>query len=133
MKKEIGERIGESQQQVSYRLGIIRKSYPELLTKKRTNKNFCKENMNMTKESFANKMGISGQYLGLIEHGKNYLSIEKLKVLCDFTNLSADYILFGKDKNIINDTKDVLSKFSQEQIEVGCDILKKLAILINDN
>ncbi len=89
-----------------------------------------RENMSMTKEEFAKQIGISGQYLGLIEHGKNYLSIEKLKVLCNFTNLSADYILFGRDKNIITDTKKILSEFSEEQIEVGCDMLKKLALFI---
>ena len=89
-----------------------------------------RENMNMTKEEFAKKIGISGQYLGLIEHGKNYLSIEKLKLLCDFTQLSADYILFGKNPNIINETKDVLSEFSDTQIEKGCKTLKELALFI---
>ncbi len=91
-----------------------------------------RENMNMTKESFAKQIGISGQYLGLIEHGKNYLSIEKLKVLCDFTNFSADYILFGKNKNIIKDTKNILSQFTENQIEIACDILKQLALLIKE-
>lgn len=89
-----------------------------------------RESMNMTKENFAKQIGISGQYLGLIEHGKNYLSIEKLKVLCDLTNLSADYILFGRNKNIVNDTKNILSEFTETQIEIGCDMLKKLALLI---
>lgn len=102
MKKEIGERI----------------------------KNI-RESMNMTKENFAKQIGISGQYLGLVEHGKNCLSVEKLKILCDFTNLSADYILFGKDKNIVNDTKNLLSEFSEEQINAGCNMLKKLALFIN--
>ena len=92
-----------------------------------------REDMNMTKESFARQIGISGQYLGLIEHGKNYLSIEKLKVLCDFTNLSADYILFGKKQNIVNDTKNILSEFTENQLEVGCDILKKLALFIKED
>ena len=92
-----------------------------------------REGMNMTKENFAKKIGISGQYLGLIEHGKNYLSIEKLKVLCDFTHLSADYILFGKDENVVNDTKNRLSEFTDNQIELGCDMLKKLALLLKDN
>ena len=92
-----------------------------------------REDMNMTKESFAKQIGISGQYLGLIEHGKNYLSIEKLKVLCDFTNLSADYILFGKKQNIVNDTKNILSEFTENQLEVGCDILKKLALFIKED
>ena len=91
-----------------------------------------RENMGMTKESFAKQLGISGQYLGLIEHGKNCLSIEKLKILCDFTNLSADYILFGKNQNMVNDTKDRLAEFTENQIELGCDMIKKLALFIKD-
>lgn len=89
-----------------------------------------RENMNMTKESFAKQLDISGQYLGMIERGKSYLSIEKLKILCDMTNLSADYILFGKDNNIKNETKEILSEFSDEQLEIGFDMLKKLALFI---
>ena len=92
-----------------------------------------REDMNITKEAFAKEIGISGQYLGLIEHGKNYLSIEKLKLLCDFTNTSADYILFGKDQNILNDTKNVLSEFSNEQLKTACETLKDLAIFIKSN
>lgn len=91
-----------------------------------------RENMNMSKESFAKLLGISGQYLGIVERGKSYLSIEKLKILCDITNLSADYILFGKDSNIINDTKQILSEFSDEQIKIGCDTLNKLALFIKN-
>lgn len=91
-----------------------------------------RENMNMTKESFAKQLGISGQYLGMVERGKSYLSIEKLKILCDITNLSADYILFGKDNNIKNDTKEILSEFSDDQLEIGCDMLKKLALFIKN-
>ena len=89
-----------------------------------------RENMNITKEAFAKEIGISGQFLGLVEHGKNYLSIEKLKLLCDYTHASADYILFGKDPNIINDTKDKLSEFTDEEIQTACETLKDLAIFI---
>lgn len=92
-----------------------------------------REDMNITKEAFAKEIGISGQYLGLVEHGKNYLSIEKLKLLCDFTNTSADYILFGKDQNILNNTKNVLSEFSNEQLTIACETLKDLAIFIKSN
>ena len=91
-----------------------------------------RENMKMTKEEFAKLIGISGQYLGLVEHGKNYLSIEKLKVLCDLTNLSADYILFGKDTTVIDNTKNLLAEFSQEEIENGCETLKKLALMLKN-
>ncbi len=91
-----------------------------------------RENMGMTKEKFAKLLGISGQYLGVVEHGKSYLSIEKLKVLCDLTGLSADYILFGKDNNVSSNTKELLSQFSKEQIELGCETLQKLALFIKE-
>ena len=89
-----------------------------------------RESMHITKEAFAKEIGISGQYLGLIEHGKNYLSIEKLKTLCEYTNLSADYILFGKNVNAINDAKEMLTKFSDEQLISACETLKDLAIYL---
>lgn len=89
-----------------------------------------REDMALTKEKFAKLLGISGQYLGVVEHGKSYLSIEKLKILCDLTNLSADYILFGKDEQLINNTQKVLSEFSNEQIKIGCETLQKLALLL---
>lgn len=91
-----------------------------------------RENMNLTKESFAKLLGISGQYLGIVERGKSYLSIEKLKKLCDLTGLSADYILFGKDSSKENTTKEILSEFTDEQLEIGCDTLKKLALFIKN-
>ena len=101
MKKEIGKRIGK-----------------------------LREDMNFTKEAFAKEIGISGQYLGLIEHGKNYPSIEKLKLICEFTKTSADYILFGKDNNILNDTQSILSELSDEQICSSCEAIKNIALFI---
>lgn len=89
-----------------------------------------RESMKMTKEDFAKILGISGQYLGIVERGDSCLSVEKLKLLCDFTNLSADYILFGKDNNLINNTIKDLSKYTDEQIVTGCEVLKELSLFI---
>lgn len=89
-----------------------------------------RENMNMSKEEFSKLLGISGQYLGIVERGKSCLSIKKLKRLCDLTNTSADYILFGKNNNIKSETSKILESFSNEEIELGCDTLKKLAVFI---
>ena len=92
-----------------------------------------RESMYLTKDAFAKEIGITGQYLGLIEHGQNYLSIEKLKILCDFTGLSADYILFGKDLNVIKSTKEMLTEFSDEQLISACTALKYLALYLKSN
>ena len=91
-----------------------------------------RENMKMTKEDFAKAIGISGQYLGIVERGGSCLSVEKLKLLCDLTNLSADYILFGKDNNLVVSTKKTLSQFSDIQIEKGCKALNDLALFIKN-
>lgn len=92
-----------------------------------------REGMYLTKEAFAKEIGITGQYLGLIEHGQNYLSIEKLKALCDFTGLSSDYILFGKDLNVIKATKEMLTEFSDEQLINACHALKDLALYLKSH
>ncbi len=92
-----------------------------------------RESMCLTKEAFAKEIGITGQYLGLIEHGQNYLSIEKLKHLCDFTGLSADYILFGKDMSVVESTKAMLTEFSDEQLISACQAIKDLAMYLKTN
>lgn len=91
-----------------------------------------REEMNMNKECFAKKLGISGQYLGMVERGQCFLSIEKLKKLCDMTNLSADFILFGKNENLTYEIQNKLSKYTEEQIKVACNTLKDIAILIKN-
>ncbi len=89
-----------------------------------------RESMNMSKEDFAKLLGISSQHLGIVERGGSCLSIEKIKKLCDLTNSSADYILFGKNINLKCETNNILNTFTNEQIELGCDTLKKLALFI---
>jgi len=89
-----------------------------------------RENMRLTKEELANMLGISGQYLGMIEKGKNSISIEKLEILCNISHLSADYILFGKDNNLKPDTKKVLENYTDKQIETACKMLKDIAVFI---
>lgn len=91
-----------------------------------------RSDMNMTKEDFAKLLGISGQYLGIVEKGKSCLSYKKLKRLCDLCNLSSDYILFGKLENKIVETKSILSNFSDKELENGCEIIKKLALFIKN-
>ena len=91
-----------------------------------------RNDMNMTKEEFAKMLGISGQYLGIVEHGKSCLSYEKLKILCEKSDYSADYILFGKNCLIKKNTKCLLTEFTDKQIEEGCEVVKKLALFMKN-
>ena len=78
----------------------------------------------------ADLLGISGQYLGMIERGEGTLSVDKLKILCDMTGLSADYILFGKDFNSTLNLSKKLSGYSDEEIKLGCATLENLALFL---
>ena len=86
--------------------------------------------MNMTKQKMAELLGISGQYLGMIERGEGTLSVDKLKILCDMTGLSADYILFGKDFNSTLNLSKKLSGYSDEEIAMFEELLRNNAHLL---
>lgn len=92
-----------------------------------------RKEMNLTKESFAKMLGVSGQYLGIVEKGESALSYEKLKKLCEISGYSADYILFGKDNKISKETENLLAEFSNYQIEEACEIIKKIAVFIKNS
>ena len=91
-----------------------------------------RKSMNMNKEQFAKLIGMSGQYLGTVERGINGLSLDKLIVICEKTNTSADYILFGKP-NI--DNKTFMNNFynlNENQISHAFKILQELALFVNE-
>lgn len=101
MKEEIGKRIYE-----------LRKS------------------MNMNKRQFAKFIGISGQYLGKVELGIHGLSLDSLINLCNNTNVSADYILFGKEKISDEMFQNLFAGINQQQMFNAFKTLEKVAEFI---
>lgn len=86
--------------------------------------------MNMNKEKFARLMGISGQYLGTVEAGTHGISLDTLIKLCEKTNTSADYILFGKKHIAEKKLKDTFNGISSEQIYTAFETLQDIALFI---
>ena len=86
--------------------------------------------LKLNKTDLAKQIGISSQFLGLVEEGKGNLTYRSIKLLRNLSGHSADYILFGKNTNLEHETNVILSTFTDEQIELGCDTLKKLAVFI---
>ncbi len=54
-----------------------------------------REKLGMTREGFAEKAGISPQFLAEIENGKKGMSVATLYKLCTNFDISSDYLLFG--------------------------------------
>lgn len=93
-------------------------------------KNIRENELHMNKTQLAQKIGVSSQFLGLVEEGRGNLVYRSLKKLRDLSNHSADYILYGLDDNVINKTKKLLEKYTDEEISNAMSILNNIAIFI---
>lgn len=89
-----------------------------------------RNNLGMKKYEFANYLEISPQYLGSIESGENCLSVEKLILLSQKTNISLDYILLGKTNYIDTNLLGSLANISNEEIEFSFNTMKKIIKLL---
>jgi len=58
--------------------------------------------LRLNKTDLAKQIGISSQFLGLVEEGKGNLVYRSIKLLRDVSGHSADYILYGLDDNVLD-------------------------------
>lgn len=94
---------------------------------------YIRENeLHMNKTQLAKEIGISGQFLGLVEEGRGNLMYKSIRKLRDLSGHSADYILYGLDDTIINKTKNLLSSYDDKEIETAINIIKDIAIFIKN-
>lgn len=94
---------------------------------------YIRENeLNMNKTQLAKEIGISSQFLGLVEEGRGNLMYKSIRKLRDLSSHSADYILYGLDDTIINKTKNLLSTYDDKEIETAINIIKDIAIFIKN-
>lgn len=59
----------------------------------------AREDMGYTREQFAEKLDVSVSYMAEVERGRTGISVKMLIKICDLLGLSADYILFGTDRD----------------------------------
>ena len=78
------------------------------------------------KKDFAKMIKMPHQNLGQVERGEIGLSRDNLISICKITGASADYILFGKNINLINVLKNSLGNYTDEQIEVALEVFESL-------
>ena len=93
-------------------------------------KNIRENELHMNKTQLAKEIGISGQFLGLIEEGKGNLVYKSIKKLRALSCHSADYILYGLDDSIIKETKECLQNYSEEEIINAIKIIKDITLFI---
>ncbi len=95
-------------------------------------KNIRENELHMNKTQLAKEIGVSSQFLGLVENGKGNLVYKSIKKLRNLSGHSSDYILFGIDDNSISKTKKLLEQYSEIEISQAIKLLNDIAIFIKN-
>ena len=96
-------------------------------------KNIRENELHMNKTQLAREIGVSSQFLGLVENGKGNLVYKSIKKLRNLSGHSSDYILFGIDDNSISKTKELLEQYSEMEISEAMKLLNDIAIFIKNH
>ena len=95
-------------------------------------KHIRENELKMNKTQFAKLIGVSGQFLGLVEEGKGNLVYRSIKKLRNLSEHSADYILYGIDDNVINKTQEYLKDYDEFEIIEGLKFLKEFTLFMKN-
>ena len=97
----------------------------------------ARERNSLTQETFAEKIGVTPQYISDLERAVVGISIPTLIKICMILGCSSDYILFGKgNEQDLGDIKTKLSYLSEEQYkatEQAINLLADAMINISNN
>ncbi len=88
--------------------------------------------LKMKKTQLGKEIGISGQFLGLVESGKGNLVYKSVKKLMDLSGHSSDYILYGLDDSVIKETKKCLEKYTEKEIIQAMNVIKEITLFIKE-
>ena len=111
-------------------IDITAEKQEQILRGKRI-KDIRENELRLNKTDLAKQIGISSQFLGLVEDGKGNLTYRSFKLLRDISNHSTDYILFGLDDTVLDKTKIYLQRYSEQELIGALDILKELCFVLN--
>lgn len=95
-------------------------------------KDIRENELKMTKTQLAKEIGVSSQFLGLVEEGKGNLVYSSIRKLRNLSGHSSDYILYGLDDTVIQKTKELIANHTEEEISSALEIIKKLSIFISN-
>ena len=81
-------------------------------------------NHNLTQAQLAESLNISVNFLSEIENGKKGLSQETICKICNFFDISADYLLMGKDETYSYQTIiNIAESMTMEELDIVIEYL----------
>ena len=92
----------------------------------------AREDMGYTIEKFAEKLDVSVSYLAELERGRTGISVKMLIKVCNVLGLSADYVLFGKERTEDELRLDAIRRIDEKYLPLLDKVIEELLSLDSD-
>lgn len=89
----------------------------------------AREDLGYTREKFAEKLDVSVSYLAELERGRTGISVKMLVKVCNVLGLSADYVLFGNDRQDDTLRLDAIHRIDEKYLPLLDKVIAELLAL----
>ena len=89
----------------------------------------AREDLGYTREKFAEKLDVSVSYLAELERGRTGISVKMLIKVCNVLGLSADYVLFGTDRQEDTLRLDAIHRIDEKYLPLLDKVVAELLAL----
>ncbi len=89
----------------------------------------AREEQGYTREKFAEKLDVSVSYLAELERGRTGISVKMLIKVCNLLGLSADYVLFGAERQEDSLRLDAIHRIDSKYLPLLDKTIGELLIL----
>ncbi len=89
----------------------------------------ARENLGYTREAFAEKLDVSVSYLAELERGRTGISVKMLIKVCNVLGLSADYVLFGEERQEDAMRLDAIHRIDEKYLPLLDKVIGELLAL----
>lgn len=86
----------------------------------------AREDLGYTREQIAEKLDVSVSYMAEVERGRTGISVKMLVKICEVLGLSADYVLFGKERNTDTMLLDKIHRIDEKYLPLLESMIKEL-------
>ena len=89
----------------------------------------AREDLGYTREKFAEKLDVSVSYLAELERGRTGISVKMLVKVCNVLGLSADYVLFGNDRQEDSQRLNAIHRIDEKYLPLLDRVITELLAL----
>ncbi|MCR5630076.1 helix-turn-helix transcriptional regulator [Eubacterium sp.] len=94
----------------------------------------ARENKSMTQEAFAEKIGVTPQFISDVERAVVGISVPTLKKVCLTLGCSSDFLIFGKaDSSYLSSITQKIQYMSEGQLKAAEQVIDIMADSIPKN